>query len=327
MKALTQVLPKALVQVAGKTLLELSIKRLQMANVQSITIAVGWKSDMIREAITQFENSLDVQIVEVPNYEIGPLQTLTTALNTLEDEDVIICPVDLLISSDAINTIITHHSENKQASVTLAVDPHANSGSAVSVDSLGHILGVQRDIGSAESVVRSAMFMVISPNFIEYCRIALNNGSTKAVSVLNHMIEQGLLIQSSVVSERWFDIDTISEVLQANRSLLESTKIQHHGAIFVPAGDTMEIGDMLSMESGIKLGKGVSLNGPCLIRGYAEIGENSIIGPYVSLDTGAKVGDHCEIQNAVIIAPSKICNNSRVNDTVMYESESFRMEE
>ena len=327
LKGLSQAIPKALVQITGKTLLELSIERLLKANVQKITIAVGWKSEMIKDAITQFENSPDVQVIEVKKYEIGPLQTLTTALNKNDGEETIICPVDLLISSDAISEIILHHNENQNAIVTLAVDPNANSGSVVSVDSLGHVMGIQKDANNAESTVMSAMFMVVSPSFADYCKTVLNSGSTRAVSVLNNIIEKGHVIQSYSVHEKWFDVDTISDVLDANRSLLESMKIQHSGSIFIPSGDTMEIGDTLDLGSGIEVSRGVHLKGPCLIHGNSKIGENSIIGPHASLASGTEVGNHCEIQNAVVFGLSKIPNRSRVSSTVIYESESFRMEE
>lgn len=326
LKGLTQAIPKALVQVAGKTLLELSMERLLKANVQKITIAVGWMSDMIRNAITQFENSPDIQVIEVPNYEIGPLQTLTTALEKIGYEEAIICPVDLLVSSDAISKIISHHSENQHAIVTLAVDPQANSGMVVSVDSLGRVMGVQKEVDNAESKVKSAMFMVVSPDFLEHCKTALETGSTRVVAVLNNIIEKDHIVKSYSVCERWFDVDTISEVLEANRLLLESGEIQHHGSIFIPTGDTMEIGDTLNLGSGIEVSRGVSLKGPCLIHGNSKIGENAIIGPHASLDTGTEVGNHCEIQNAVIFGMSRIPNRSRVSGMVMYQSESFRME-
>ncbi len=104
-------------------------------------------------------------------------------------------------------------------------------------------------------------------------------------------------------------------------------KIQRRGSIFIPSGDTMEIGDTLNLGSGIKVGRGVSLKGPCLIHGNSKIGENSIIGPHASLDNGTEVGDDCNIQNAVVFGLSKIPNHSNVNGIVMYESESFKMEE
>ena len=324
---LTQTIPKALIQVAGKTLLEYGIERFTKANIQNITIAVGWKGDMIRNAITQFQNLPEVRIIDVSNYEIGPLQTLTTVLDTIQNEESIICPVDLLISSEAIREIETHHTDDQGALVTLAVDSQSTSGSTVSLNSLGHVLGVQKEVDIADSFAKSAMFMAVSSEFTQYCKKSLSNGSTTTVSVLNDIIELGHTIQSYVVREKWFDIDRVTDVLEANKHLLESASLQFHDSIFIPSGDTMEIGNTLRLKSGITISDGVTLKGPCLIKRESTIGENSIIGPYVSLDIRTQVGVLCEIQNAVISGQSKIANHTKLSDVLMNESKIFEMEE
>ncbi|TFH07382.1 MAG: NDP-sugar synthase [Candidatus Thorarchaeota archaeon] len=327
LKGLTRTLPKALVQVAGKTLLEYSIERFTKANIQDIVIAVGWKGDMIRNAITQIADLPEVKIVDVSNYEIGPLQTLTTALAEVHNEESIICPVDLLISSEAISDIISHHANNQNTLVTLAVDLQSTSGSIVSLDSHGRVLGVQKEVGNADVIVRSAMFMVTSTGFAEYCKKALNSGSTTAVSVLNDIIERGHTIQSYEVCEKWYDLDTVDDVLEANKYLLESGLGLYHGSVFIPSGDTMDIGDALSLGSGINIGSGVTLKGPCLIERESSIGANCIIGPFTSLGIRTQIGIQCEIQNVVIFGESKISNHTKLSDILMNESEIFRTEE
>jgi bifunctional UDP-N-acetylglucosamine pyrophosphorylase/glucosamine-1-phosphate N-acetyltransferase len=327
MKGLTQTIPKALVPVAGRTLIEHCIERFKMANVQKITIATGWKSDMIRDAITISGNLSDVNIIDVSNYERGPLQTLTTALATIQAEESIICPVDLLISFKAITELITHHSSTARALVTLAVDPNATSGSMVSVTSSGQVQGVQKEVGNADSIVKSAMFMVVSSSFIEYCKNALSNGATTAVTPLNDIIDKNQVVDSYCVHERWFDVDSLADVLEANRYFLESALVKHQKTIFIPSGDTMEIGDTLHLESGIEVGKGVHLKGPCFIQRDTKIGSDSIIGPNASLGVGTSVGNQCEIENAVIFRQSNIPNHSKLHTIVMSASRIHRMEE
>jgi NDP-sugar pyrophosphorylase family protein len=169
--------------------------------------------------------------------------------------------------------------------------------------------------------------MIVSSDFTAFCENSLRQGATTAVSVLNDMIEQGHQIQSSPVSETWFDVDTIEDILHANRFLLDSIEEQYPGSILIPKGDTMDIGDTIILDSGIELGQGVRLIGPCIIRENSKIGKNCHIGPNVSLDLGTEVGSDCEIQNAVIYGRSKISPRSKVHEIIMYESTQFRMEE
>ncbi|MFW9844745.1 MAG: NTP transferase domain-containing protein [Candidatus Thorarchaeota archaeon] len=326
LKGITHSLPKALVQVAGKTLLEYAINRFVKAGVQNIIIAVGWKSNLIKDAVPQFESTTEIKIIDVSNYEIGPLQTLATALEATQNEESIVCPVDLLISSDSISEIVSHHTEIQDTLVTLAVDTQSASGSTVSLDSHGHVLGVQREIDSADSLAKSAMFMVISSQFLEYCKKALSGGATTAVSVLNHVIEEKRLVKSYSVNERWFDIDTLADVLEANRYLLESSAVQFEKAVFIPSGDIVDIGENLHLRSEIKVGNGVTLKGPCLIQSGSIIGSNCIIGPHACVGFGTLIGDECEIKNAVISGQSKVPDHSKLSDILMSRSEIFRME-
>lgn len=327
LKGLTQSVPKALVQIAGRTLLEHAIERFQKAQISDITIATGWKSDLVLEAMTQFEHLAEIHTIEVTDYEIGPLRTLTTSLDYIKDEAALITPVDLMVSSESLSKIVSSHSNNQDALVTLAIDPKSTSGSPVSVGPSGRVLGIQKRIEDEGTIATSAMFMVIKSGFISYCKRALKQGATTAVSVLNTIIDEGHSVQSFPIDEKWFDLDTIQDILDANRYYLESAFVQYQDAIFLHAGDTMEIGNPLNLDSGIVIGKGVYLKGPCLIDRDTRIGEDSVIGPYTSIGRGTIIGEQCTIQDATIFGSSLVPSHSRYHSIVMNDSTVFKTEE
>lgn len=319
-------MPKALVQIAGKTLLEHAVERFQKAQIPDITIAIGWMSDMVREVVSQFEHLAAIHIVEVTDYEIGPLRTLTTALDCIKDDAVLVTPIDLMVPSEPLSQIIYNHSTNQDAIATLAVDTKSTSGSPVSIDSSGRILGVQKRVENEDTIATSAMFMVIKSEFVEHCKRALERGATTVVSVLNNLIHEGYSVQSFPIDAVWFDLDTIQDFLDANRYYLKSALVQYKDAIFVPVGDTMEIGNPLNFDSGIVIESGVCLQGPCLIDRESHIGENCIIGPYTSIGRGTIVEDQCEIKDAILFGNSHVPANSRYHSIVVNDSTIFRME-
>jgi len=327
LKGLTQSVPKALVQIAGKTLLEHAIERLQKAQISDITVAIGWKSDMVREALKQFEHLPEINTVEVADYEIGPLQTLTTSLDRIKDGTAIITPIDLMVSSEALSKIVSSHSNNQDALVTLAVDPKSTSGSSVSIGSSGRILGIKRRAENEDTIATSAMFMVVKSGFVDYCKRSLEGGATTAVSVLNDVIDEGHSVQSFPITEKWFDLDTIQDILEANRYYLESAFVQYQDTIFLHAGDTMEIGNPLNLDSGIAIEEGVCLKGPCLIDRASQIGEDCIIGPHTSIGRGTIVGEQCEIQDASIFRNSHVPSHSRYHSILVNDSIIFKAEE
>lgn len=325
LKGLTQSVPKALVQIAGKTLIEHAVERFKKAQISNITIAIGWKSNMIRDAILQLKHLTEIHIVEVTDYEIGPLQTLTTALDYIKGEAALVTPIDLIVSSEALSKIVSSHSNNQEALVTLAIDPKSPSGSPVSFDSSGRVLGILKPEIDGP-VATSAMFMVTGSGFVRHCKTALEQGATTAVSVLNTVIDEGHLVRSFSIDEKWFDLDTIQDILNANRYCLESAFVQYQDAIFLHAGDTMEIGNPLNLDSGIEIGKGVCLKGPCLIDSGTQIGEDCIIGPYTSIGHGTIIGEQCEIVDATLFRNSHVPSHSRFHSIVMNDSTVFKSE-
>ncbi|MFW9792881.1 MAG: NDP-sugar synthase, partial [Candidatus Thorarchaeota archaeon] len=121
MHPLTEDVPKALVNVGGKTLLDWAIERLVHAGLDKIVVAVGWKGSMVREYLESISKN-GVSIVEVADYEVGPLQTLTTAIETFDD-DFLLTPVDALIDSSVVSGLLTHYSTSDELSnMILAVD-------------------------------------------------------------------------------------------------------------------------------------------------------------------------------------------------------------
>ena len=100
MHPLTENVPKALLNVGGKTLVDWAIERISRAGIEKIVVAVGWKGSLIEDHLAS-SSDFEVSIVDVENYEIGPLQTLVTAIETFDD-DFLLTPVDMLIDSSVI---------------------------------------------------------------------------------------------------------------------------------------------------------------------------------------------------------------------------------
>lgn len=328
---LTQDIPKALVYVAGRTLLEWSVKRLYDAGCSNIILATGWKGDMIVRAAKDIEISSTIYVVNVPHYENGPLQTFCYAGGMVHGSLNILFPVDLIISLNDVKSVIKAHPKNDPNAVTLAIDYNAKSGSDVSVGLDGSILAIKEEIRKGSRKAKSAMLLAFSSGFLAYCRRQLKRGETKIFPVLNDMISifpvlvnNKTPVHSYPVSGEWFDIDTITDILRANRYLLENLTGEDISGIYIPPNDTMEIGDSIALESGISIGSGVQLKGPCLIQNNSIIENNCIIGPHVSLDENTNVGANTTIQDAVVFGSSSLPDNFRLANAVMFQSKVFK---
>jgi len=323
MRPLTDVIPKALVNVAGKTLLEWAIERYSQSGMEDIVIAVGWKGNMIEDFVS--ESNLNSRIIHVPDYETGPLQTLLTAIETF-DGDFLLSPVDAILDPSTVLGIQEHHASlGGSESMSLAVTLGAESGAPVGYSDDGLITHIGDFESIPKNVARSAMMLIAHTRIREVCKSALDNGKERVAQVLELMIKEGAPVHSYRVSQPWFDIDTLSDLLTANQHLLHRGGLGETNTVFIPLGDTIEVGDSLVLRSNITLDKGTSLHGPVLITSSSTIGKDCKLGPNVTIASNSALGDGCEVTDAVIFGESKVSSQSRVHRSVIFKSIGYNM--
>jgi mannose-1-phosphate guanylyltransferase len=328
---LTADIPKALVNAAGNTLLDWSLRDFCLAGVQDITVAVGYKASMIQDYLQSFKQKIDcepkITIVPVQDYEIGPLQTALTALESFSDEEFLISPVDAVVGTDVIKNMLDRHTRSK--GMILAVDYTASSGTPIYTDKDGFVIRLGESEPEGEfSKGRSVMVLIANRTIISYCKSALLENENRLVFVLNQMIDDGIPLYSYDVQSKWFDIDTLSDVLLLNRHLLEKRVAQDiTRGIFVPSGDLMQIGDSLALkDSDIVVSANVCLQGPVLLSPGCRIDQGCRIGPNVTLGSNVRISANCELTNTIVYSKSTIQMHSHVENAIVYDSQIYHVE-
>lgn len=324
MGPLTREIPKALLNIAGKTLLELAVDRYRQSGIKDIVVAVGWKNEMIEDYAS--EVGLDVSLVHVPEYETGPLQTLLTAIETFDGE-FLLSPVDAIIEPASVIGIWTHHQDmGRVESMTLAVSSNTTSGTPVEFRSDGTLIGFGNSGTASNESARSAMMLISHTRIRELCKSSLDNGKIRVVQLLEQLVKNGNSVFCFDVLQPWFDIDTLPDLLTANQHILHRGNIGGPGTVFIPAGDSVEVGNRLDLKTNIILSKGTYLQGPVLIASNCVIGEDSRIGPNVTLDSHTTVSKGCEVTDAVIFGHSTITKRSRLQRSIVYQSATYDAE-
>jgi mannose-1-phosphate guanylyltransferase len=331
-RPLTEVLPKALVNIAGKTLIDRTLYGLSRAGIQDVTVAIGFKASMMERHLKsrehQIDNGLDIHIITIPDYELGPLRTTLTAINSLTDNDFLICPADAVVSSDIIRGMIDQHSRNPNG-MMLAVDFAAESGTLVSANKEGRVVSFGEPSPAGDiSTGRSAMLLIADRTIVSYCQTALARGESRLVSVLNAMTNDGVPIYCYSVQGEWFDIDSLSDILRINRYFLIKPDLwDTEKCIFIPRGDLMEIGDRLTMKgSDIMIDKDVLLRGPVLVSSGTRIAEKCRIGPNVTIGSSARIAGSCEIIDTLVQDNSVVQAGSRIQNSIVCGSQTYHVE-
>jgi NDP-sugar pyrophosphorylase family protein len=320
MRPLTEVIPKALLKVGGRTLVDWIIKRLSDTGIDKTIVAVGWKGSQIEEHLS---SKRGVTVVRVEGYEIGPLQTFVTAIESFND-DFLLMPVDILTEPSTLSGMVSHYSE-QTGSMLLAVDDAPTSSTPVSIRN-GRITGFGDGVVLTDTTSQSAMLFMGHSSISNECKLALDAGETKLVSVLNSWAQEGRSLIPYPVKSSGFDIDTLSDLLNADSLMLERGEFIESDHIYVPPGDSIEVGDSISLRSNITLHKGTEVVGPVLISPGCVISQGCKIGPNVSLDSNSRLLDRCFISDSVILGESTIQSQSRIQRTIVYNSKQYYVE-
>lgn len=324
MSPLTEIIPKALIDVAGKTLLEWAVERYTLSGINDIFVAVGWRGTLIDDFVSN--SNLNINVVHVPEYEKGPLQTTLTAIESF-DGDFLLSPVDAIIEPSSMIGLLEHHSKfGTPESTMLAVSSTAKSGTPVELGDNGLVLGFGEGIANSKINARSAMMLIGHTRIREQCKSAIDSGDERVIYVLRELLKDGNRVLYFDVTQPLFDVDTLSDLLDTNQHLLLRGAIEKRLSVFIPSDDSVEVGDRLSLKSNITLGQGVSIRGPVLISSNCEIGDYCKLGPNVSIDSKTKISKECEITDAIIFGESKISSQSQIHRCVIYDSVEYNLE-
>jgi NDP-sugar pyrophosphorylase family protein len=324
MHPLTEDVPKALLKVGDKVLVDWAINRLLDAGITEIVVAVGWKGSQVEDHLSSSEGV--VRIVRVADYETGPLQTLVSAIETFDDHFLLI-PVDTIIGSSVLAGMINYYKEQSEPrGLTLAVDSASTSGTQVSTREDGSVSGLGNGVSDTDTIGRSALLFIGNSRIAKDCKRALDAGETKLVSVLNRKVHDGQVLRSYLVESSSIDIDTLSDLLEANRLVLERGAFTQTGHVYVQPGDSIEVGNTLPLKSDITLRKGTEIIGPVLISPGCEIGERCRVGPHVTLDSNSTLLTGCHISDSIVFDESTISAQSHIQGTIVYRSKRYSAE-
>ena len=110
--AYTQHHPKCLLSIGDKTLLVRYLDELERVGITQVTIVVGYKQGLIRDAVAKWTGSLPVQFLENKDFERGSIGSLWVAREALND-DTVIMDADVLFHPSILERLV--HSSHPNA--------------------------------------------------------------------------------------------------------------------------------------------------------------------------------------------------------------------
>lgn len=111
LRALTQRRPKCLIEIGGRSLLSRYFDVLLDLGLTRICLVVGYKHELIREAVASSPSSLEVTFLVNAAFERGSIGSLWVARQVFDD-DLVIMDADVLFHPTILSRLLTSSSPN-----------------------------------------------------------------------------------------------------------------------------------------------------------------------------------------------------------------------
>ena len=337
---LTTVTPKSLLPIANKPLIDYALESIQRAGIRDILVVTGYMSSQTANYIETSKKTFPVKItcVNAERYREGPLYSLLAAEKSVTD-DFLLVPADLILDDWILSHLVASHTEKDLIHVaTSALCPRTRrtvllccKGSEQDNNRILRFLPAGAPYAELQwkpefQTLVSIGAAVCPTKLFEYLHLASEKGAQRVVDALSEYAARTGLGRCLTISSQhyWFDIDTVNDMLEANNFILRKRYVdsgKQYNFFF-----DKETSLPVRVRANSHQSQPAKIIGPTVIGERCKIGENSIIGPYVSIQNRCVIGKHARISNSIILNESLVDDSAIIDRAVVCRKETLRAE-
>jgi len=222
-------LPKPLTPVNGLTLAERVIRTLRhAANVNHFVVSLGYEAETVRSHFQSLamRNNVRVEFVSAPNYEAGNGASALAGAEILDDEPFLLSMCDHLYDHGLVQKLIETAPSAKGMRVAVDLDkgsiPDDDSLTKVSVAG-ERIAAIRKGLTSWDGAETGVMYS--SPALFDGLREAGRTGFYELSGGIAKLAEEGLVQAVDVTGSWWLDVDTCSDIRDAEDYLAKRERL------------------------------------------------------------------------------------------------------
>jgi glucose-1-phosphate thymidylyltransferase len=301
LRPITHTSAKQLVPVANKPVLFYGIEALVEAGVEEIGIIIAPETgDEIREAAgdgSRFGAEITYIVQDEP---AGLAHAVLTAEEFIAGSPFVMYLGDNLLA-DGLRGLVASFRESEPDALILLTpvsDPSSYGVAELDGDHVVRLVEKPKDPPSNLALVGVYLF---GPPIFEAARSLEPSwrGEYEITEAIQKLIEDGLEVQSEVVSGWWKDTGQLADMLEANRLVLEEVETRLEGEV----DESSRVEGKVVVEAGATI-SGSVVRGPAVIGAGARI-EDAYVGPYTSIGEEVVIS-RSEIEHSIVLAGSLV---------------------
>lgn len=317
MKPLSHTHPKVLLPVAGKPVLDHVLESLKGAEIEDITLVVGYLKEAIKGRYGDGSDyGLNISYVEQPEQQ----GTADAVSFTDFDETFVVLNGDVYCDVESLeHTIERHNSEEAIATLgTYRVENAASYGTIKTKN--GKVEKVVEKPEETTNQLINAGVYVFEPEIYEAIeKTPLSERDEKEITTsIEILIDEGKLVNSNEL-DSWVHVGRPWDLLVANERALKNMEHRQNGDIEEGA----HIDDNVTIEKDARIRAGAYIEGPAYIGRGSDIGPNCYIRPHTSVGEEVRIGNAVEVKNSIILDGTHAAHHTYIGDSVIGENCNF----
>ncbi|MEU0303725.1 glucose-1-phosphate thymidylyltransferase [Streptomyces sp. NPDC006175] len=313
LRPITHTSAKQLVPVANKPVLFYGLEAIADAGITEVGIVVGDTVDEIREAVGD-GSEFGLEVTYIPQDEpLGLAHAVLISREFLGDDDFVMYLGDNFIVGGISGLVEEFRSDRPDAQILLTHVPNPTSFGVAELDSDGRVVALEEKPKAPKSDLALVGVYLFTPSIHEAVRSIEPSwrGELEITHAIQWLIDQQRNVRSTTISGYWKDTGNVTDMLEVNRSVLETVEPHAEEA---EVDDASEIIGRVRIEKGAKV-TGSRIVGPVII-GADSVISDSYVGPFTSVSEGCNIADS-EIEYSIVLRDASIIGVRRVEASLI----------
>ncbi|WP_348611574.1 glucose-1-phosphate thymidylyltransferase [Halobaculum rarum] len=315
LRPITHTGPKQLVPVANKPVLEYAIEDLKEAGITEIGVILGNKGRDEIQKLLGDGSKYGVNITYiVQGNPLGLAHAAGCAKDFVGDDDFVMYLGDNILKSGVTDLVESFEAGDYGAGIALQEVDDPQAFGIADVDDEGNVTKlIEKPNEPPTNLALIGMYVFSSAVFDSIDELEPSwRGELEITDAIQDLLEDGYEINSHVVTGWWKDTGKPEDILEANRLVLEDTKLNTAGVV----EDGAETDGRIELADSSVIEDGAVVRGPVSIAENTTIKSGTYVGPYTSIGANSTLED-IHIENSVVIGGSEITANGRIVDSLL----------
>jgi len=313
MRPLTYTSAKQLIPVANKPVLVYGIEAIVAAGIEEIAIIVSPETGgEIRQAIGDGRRyNAEVTYIE-QDAPRGLAHAVLTAEPFLAKSPFVMYLGDNLLQHGITPLVEEYRSIDCNSEILLTKVPNPSQFGVAELNGEGRVVKLTEKPLEPKSDLALVGVYMFDERIFEAAKAIKpsKRGELEITDAIQWLLDNGYTVHPHIVKGWWKDTGKIEDMLEANRTVLDTFERDVRGAI---TGSQIE--GKVIIEEGADIVDSV-VRGPSIIGRGAKM-NHAYVGPYTSIGNGCSL-EYCEIENSIVLENSTIAHvNGRIEASLI----------